>query len=89
MGNSIDIDPLATLFKLTHGRNDTPFEAQFSGFFQAKAGMATGAYKGSVVFSGSNFPADNQTIAVKTFGRGGKKNEGRIVEPRWDFHQYG
>ena len=40
MGNSIDIDPLATLFKLTHGRNDTPFEAQFSGFFQAKAGMA-------------------------------------------------
>ncbi len=32
---------------------------------------------------------DNQTIAVKTFGRGGKKNEGRIVEPRWDFKQYG
>lgn len=32
---------------------------------------------------------DNQTIAVKTFGRGGKKNEGRIVEPRWKFKQYG
>jgi hypothetical protein len=32
---------------------------------------------------------DNQTIAVKTFGRGGKKNEGRIVEPRWNFKQYG
>lgn len=32
---------------------------------------------------------DNQTIEVKTFGRGGHKNGGRIVEPRWDFHQYG
>lgn len=32
---------------------------------------------------------DNQTIEIKTFGRGGKKNEGRIVEPRWKFRQYG
>ncbi len=32
---------------------------------------------------------DNQTVAVKTFGRGGHKNEGRIVEPRWKFKQYG
>lgn len=32
---------------------------------------------------------DNQTVEVKTFGRGGHKNQGRIVEPRWDFHQYG
>lgn len=32
---------------------------------------------------------DNQTVAVKTFGRGGHKNEGRIVEPRWKFQQYG
>ena len=32
---------------------------------------------------------DNKTIQVKTFGRGGKKNEGRIVEPRWKFSQYG
>jgi hypothetical protein len=32
---------------------------------------------------------DNQTIAVKTFGRWGKKNQGRIVEPRWSFKQYG
>lgn len=32
---------------------------------------------------------DNQTIAVKTFGRGGHKNKGRIVEPRWAFKQYG
>lgn len=32
---------------------------------------------------------DNQTIDVKTFGRGGHKNQGRIVEPRWNFHQYG
>ncbi|MEM8733774.1 MAG: DUF1501 domain-containing protein, partial [Planctomycetota bacterium] len=26
---------------------------------------------------------------VKTFGRGGHKNEGRVVEPRWKFKQYG
>jgi len=32
---------------------------------------------------------DNKTIQVKTFGRGGHKNEGRIVEPRWKFKQYG
>lgn len=32
---------------------------------------------------------DNQTIQVKTFGRGGHKNVGRIVEPRWKFKQYG
>ncbi|MCO6047054.1 DUF1501 domain-containing protein [Aeoliella sp. ICT_H6.2] len=32
---------------------------------------------------------DNKSVAVKTFGRGGKKNEGRIVEPRWKFKQYG
>ena len=32
---------------------------------------------------------DGKSVAVSTFGRGGKKNEGRIVEPRWKFHQYG
>jgi len=32
---------------------------------------------------------DNQTIDVKTFGRAGKKSQGRIVEPRWKFQQYG
>ena len=32
---------------------------------------------------------DNQTIDVKTFGRGGHKNQGRIVETRWGFKQYG
>jgi hypothetical protein len=32
---------------------------------------------------------DNRTISVKTFGRGGHKNQGRIVEPRWKFKQYG
>jgi hypothetical protein len=32
---------------------------------------------------------DNKTVAVKTFGRGGHRNEGRIVEPRWKFKQYG
>ncbi len=32
---------------------------------------------------------DNKTIEVKTFGRGGHRNVGRIVEPRWKFKQYG
>ena len=32
---------------------------------------------------------DGKTIAVKTHGRGGHKSEGRIVEPRWKFHQHG
>ncbi len=32
---------------------------------------------------------DNKTVDVKTFGRGGHKNQGRIVEPRWKFKQYG
>ncbi|MFN9541393.1 MAG: DUF1501 domain-containing protein [Planctomycetota bacterium] len=32
---------------------------------------------------------DNQTVEVKTFGRGGHRNQGRIVEPRWKFKQYG
>jgi hypothetical protein len=32
---------------------------------------------------------DGKTIAVKTFGRGGHKNQGRIVEPKWKFKQYG
>ncbi len=32
---------------------------------------------------------DGRTIPVKTFGRGGKRNEGRVVGPKWDFHTYG
>lgn len=32
---------------------------------------------------------DGKTVDVKTFGRGGKKSKGRIVEPRWKFKQYG
>jgi len=32
---------------------------------------------------------DGKTIDVKTFGRGGKKNQGRIVEPKWEFKQHG
>ncbi len=32
---------------------------------------------------------DGKTVAVKTFGRGGRKNGGRIVEPRWKFKPYG
>lgn len=32
---------------------------------------------------------DGKTIEVKTFGRGGHRNQGRIVEPKWAFNQYG
>ncbi|QDU45818.1 hypothetical protein Mal52_43140 [Symmachiella dynata] len=32
---------------------------------------------------------DGKTVDVKTFGRGGHKTGGRIVEPRWKFKQYG
>lgn len=32
---------------------------------------------------------DGKTVEVKTFGRGGHRNQGRIVEPRWNFKQYG
>ncbi|MEM9410481.1 MAG: DUF1501 domain-containing protein [Planctomycetota bacterium] len=32
---------------------------------------------------------DNKTVEVKTHGRGGHKNTGRIVEPRWKFKPYG
>jgi len=35
------------------------------------------------------YPLDGKTIAIKTFGRGGKKDGGRIVGPKWNFHQYG
>jgi hypothetical protein len=37
----------------------------------------------------SMYGMDGKTIDVKTFGRGGHKNKGRIVEPRWKFKQYG
>jgi hypothetical protein len=32
---------------------------------------------------------DGKTIQVKTFGRSGKKNEGRVVGPKWAFRPYG
>ena len=35
------------------------------------------------------YALDGKTIPVKTFGRGGKKNEGRVVGPKWKFQQYG
>ena len=35
------------------------------------------------------YPLDGKTIQVKTSGRGGEKNEGRIVGPKWSFSQYG
>jgi hypothetical protein len=44
---------------------------------------------GHVRLQADDVRRDNQTIQVKTFGRGGHKNQGRIVEPRWKFKQYG
>jgi hypothetical protein len=35
------------------------------------------------------YPLDGKTIQVKTFGRGGRKNQGRVVGPKWQFKQYG
>lgn len=35
------------------------------------------------------FGLDGKTIPVKTFGRGGHKNEGRVVGPKFQFKQYG
>jgi hypothetical protein len=35
------------------------------------------------------YELDGKTVKVKTFGRGGKKDEGRVVGPQWKFQQYG
>ena len=35
------------------------------------------------------YPLDGKTIPVKTFGRGGHRNEGRAVGPKWKFKPYG
>jgi hypothetical protein len=35
------------------------------------------------------YPLDGKIIPVKTFGRGGHRNEGRVVGPKWQFKQYG
>ena len=35
------------------------------------------------------FELDGQTVPVKTKGRAGFKNEGRVVGPKWKFKQYG
>ena len=35
------------------------------------------------------YPLDGKTIQIKTFGRGGKRNEGRVVGPKWKFKHYG
>ncbi|HEY7119979.1 MAG TPA: DUF1501 domain-containing protein [Tepidisphaeraceae bacterium] len=35
------------------------------------------------------YKLDGKTIQVKTKGRGGSKNEGRVVGPKWNFKPYG
>jgi hypothetical protein len=35
------------------------------------------------------YDLDGKTVPVKTFGRSGKKNQGRVIGPKWHFRQYG
>src|SRR5262249_21269274 len=35
------------------------------------------------------YDLDGKTIDIKTHGRGGHKNQGRVVGPKWKFQQYG
>src|SRR6516164_7568405 len=35
------------------------------------------------------YPLDGRTVDVRTFGRGGRRSQGRIVSPKWRFQQYG
>ncbi|MCA8948600.1 MAG: DUF1501 domain-containing protein [Planctomycetes bacterium] len=35
------------------------------------------------------YPLDGKTIEIDTKGRGGTKNQGRVVGPKWNFRQYG
>lgn len=35
------------------------------------------------------YALDGKTIDVKTFGRGGKRNQSRVVGPKWQFKPYG
>ncbi len=32
---------------------------------------------------------DGKTVTVRTHGRGGHRNQGRVVGPKWRFKQYG
>jgi Protein of unknown function (DUF1501) len=40
-------------------------------------------------YKANMYGMDGKTVDVKTFGRGGHRNQGRIVEPRWKFKRYG
>src|SRR6059036_2749301 len=35
------------------------------------------------------YALDGRTVNVRTFGRGGHRNQGRVVGPKWRFKQYG
>ncbi|HAA68415.1 MAG: hypothetical protein CMJ70_21685 [Planctomycetaceae bacterium] len=35
------------------------------------------------------YDLDGKTVKIKTFGRGGRKDGGRVVGPKWKFKQYG
>ncbi|MCY3929581.1 MAG: DUF1501 domain-containing protein [Acidobacteria bacterium] len=35
------------------------------------------------------YPLDGKTIEIRTKGRGGSRNQGRVVGPKWKFKQYG
>ncbi|MDB6035610.1 MAG: hypothetical protein JWM16_5948 [Verrucomicrobiales bacterium] len=40
-------------------------------------------------FKPALYALDGQTVPVTTFGRGGKRKEGRVVGPKWGFKRYG
>src|SRR6266545_1501864 len=60
-------------------------------FFSSEASAATAAAKfiNPLAPKPPLYALDGKTVPVKTFGRGGKKNEGRVVGPKWQFKQYG
>src|SRR5438270_12629321 len=35
------------------------------------------------------YALDGRTVPVQTFGRGGRRSEGRVVGPKWRFRPYG
>src|SRR3982074_355724 len=69
-----------------------PKQAQFTP--KAKSVIFIFCYGGpshvdTVDYKPKLYDLDGKTIDVKTFGRGGKKNQGRVVGPKWKFKPYG
>ena len=73
-------NPLASRPPMIHGRAKSVI---FLFMYGGPSHIDTFDYKPGM------YGMDGKTIEVTTFGRGGKKNQGRIVEPKWKFKQYG